>query len=153
MVECWIVPPAGAWLLKLSLKLIIMPILLYEGERFDCILSDYAAEQLGMAGEEDDFPDSLFGYDTDELIDRIVRYCNDPSSLLFELEFNAEGHPWFAIKTQRPSSLRAYFRHFESDERQMVITHFIRKTNPKLLPSDKKRMKEIYDEYSKNGGY
>ena len=153
MVECWIVPPASTWLLKLSLKLIIMPILLYEGERFDCILSDYAAKQLGMDGEEDDFPDSLFGFDTDELIARIVRYCNDPSDLKFELEFNSEGYPWFAIKTQRPGSLRAYFRHFESDERQMVITHFHRKTTPKLLPSDKKLMKEIYDDYSKNGGY
>lgn len=130
-----------------------MPILLYQGERFDCILSNYAAEQLGMDSEEDDFPEQLFGYETDELLDRIVRYCDDPSDLVFELEYNSEGVPWFAIKTQRPSSLRAYFRHFESDETQMVITHFIRKTNPKLLPQDKQLMREIYDDYSKNGGY
>lgn len=130
-----------------------MPILLYKGDRFNCILSDYAAEQVSMASEEDDFPDFLFGFETDELLYRIVCYCNDPSNLVFELEWNAEGHPYFAIKTQQPSSLRAYFRHFECDDRQMVITHFIRKTTPKLLPEDKKRMREIYDDYSKNGGY
>jgi hypothetical protein len=130
-----------------------MPIKLYSGERYNCILSDEAAKQAGLESEDDDFPEQLFGFDTDELLSRIVGYCDDPSDLDSELEYNSEGTPWFAIKTQRPSSLRAYFRHFESDERQMVITHFIRKLHPKLLPRDKKKMREIYDKYARNGGY
>lgn len=115
-------------------------------------MSDYAAKQVGMSDENDDFPEQLFGRDTDELLDRIVRYCDDPSELE-EFEINSEGEPWFAIKTQRPNSLRAYFRHFEADERQMVITHFIRKVHPKLQDGDKMLMREIYDRYSREGGY
>lgn len=130
-----------------------MAILLYEGTQYDCILSDYAAEQVGMSSEDDDFPDTLFGHDTDELINRITRYCDNPGDLVFEIEYNCEGQPWFAIKTQRPSSFRAYFRHFEADTKQVVITHFIKKEQQKLKNSDKQLMYEIYDEYARNGGY
>ncbi|MGN7054717.1 hypothetical protein [Neisseria sp. P0003.S004] len=130
-----------------------MAILLYEGERFDCILSDHAAEQVSMSSEDDDFPETLFGHDTDELIQRIVRYCDNPGDLVFEIEYNCEGYPWFAIKTQRPSSFRAYFRHFDANERQMVITHFAKKEQQKLKDSDKQQMYESYDEYARNGGY
>lgn len=130
-----------------------MAILLYDGERFDCILSNHAADQVGMSSEDDDFPETLFGYDTTELLQRIARYCDNPGDLVFEIEYNCEGYPWFAIKTQRPSSLRAYFRHFDANERQMVITHFAKKEQQKLKDSDKQQMYESYDEYARNGGY
>lgn len=75
-----------------------MAILLYEGTQYDCILSDYAAEQVGMSSEDDDFPDTLFGHDTDELINRITRYCDNPGDLVLTLNSIAKASLGLLLK-------------------------------------------------------
>lgn len=126
-----------------------MPLLIYQGSVFRCILSDFAAEQAGLSENSADLPETVCGEDAAELFARIVMFC-DGEHLDIPLELNHEGSCFWAVKTARPQSLRAYFWEDGSD---MVISHFIKKQSPKLLPEDNTKMRMIKDSYERNGGY
>lgn len=129
-----------------------MPEVIYKGLRYSCVLSDKAMKQIGFNRNDIDFPKKICGEDSKELLARIVRYC-DGIPLNEPLELNNEGPYFWAIKTARPESLRAYFFHDEDyNGENMVITHFIKKTTQKLTLEDKTKMKLIRDEYIRNGG-
>ncbi len=125
-----------------------MAVLLYKGSRFDCVLSDNATAQIGYDGEN--LPETICGEDCMELLVRIVRYC-DGEPLKEPFELNHEGHIFWAIKTARPESLRAYFWH--DGDKIMVISHFIKKKTQKLTAEDYSKMRRIMDLYNRNGGY
>lgn len=80
--------------------------LIYKGLVYGCVLSDEAVEQIGFDGEN--LPERICGEDSEELWVRIIRYC-DGEKLIEPFELNHEGDPFWAVKTARPESLRAYF--------------------------------------------
>ena len=121
--------------------------LIYKGSVYGCVLSDEAVEQIGFDGEN--LPERICGEDSEELWVRIIRYC-DGEKLIEPFELNHEGDPFWAVKTARPESLRAYFWH---DGNNMVISHFIKKTTPKLTSEDHLKMRLIMDSYNRNGGF
>ncbi len=127
----------------------MIPILIYQGSVFRCILSADAATQLGINADTQDWPDTVCGEDSEEILTRIIMYC-DGEHLDVPIELNHEGSCFWAIKTARPQSLRAYFW---QDDKDMVISHFIKKQTPKLLPEDQSRMRRIKDYYDRHGGY
>ena len=121
--------------------------LIYKGLVYGCVLSDEAVEQIGFDGEN--LPERICGEDSEELWVRIIRYC-DGEKLIEPFELNCEGLPFWAVKTARPESLRAYFWH---DGDYMVISHFIKKTTPKLTSEDREKMRLIKYFYNRNGGF
>lgn len=121
--------------------------LIYKGSVYGCVLSDEAIEQIGFDGEN--LPERICGEDLEELWVRIIRYC-DGVLLKEPFELNCEGPPFWAVKTARPESLRAYFWH---DGNNMIISHFIKKTTQKLTREDHLKMRLIMDSYNRNGGF
>ncbi|WNU97819.1 hypothetical protein RSJ68_03575 [Neisseria sp. DTU_2020_1000833_1_SI_GRL_NUU_006] len=121
--------------------------LIYKGLVYGCVLSDEAVEQIGFDGEN--LPERICGEDSEELWVRIIRYC-DGEKLIEPFELNCEGLPFWAVKTARPESLRAYFWH---DGNIMVISHFIKKNTQKLTREDHHKMRLIMDSYNRNGGF
>lgn len=124
-----------------------MAIRIYQGAVYDCYLSETAANEIGFSEADEDLPESICGEESNEIISRIIMYC-DGECLEIPFELNQEGHVFWAIKTARPQSLRAYFWHEGKD---MIITHFIKKDTPQLTPQNKTKMHQIRDDYNRNG--